>query len=136
MIGTAQDPSIRPPRLRQLMAWADAGQLADTAVTTDALDAIAREVSGPCLDATLRWAASGCSVRGLASEIQDAAMRISGLVAAVKGFTHMDQGTSAEPVDLGQNLANTIAVLRAKARQKSIGVALTVAPDLPAAIGR
>jgi len=112
-----------------------AGQLSETSVTIEALDAIARAVSGPCLDATLRWAASGCSVRGLASEIQDAAMRISGLVTAVKGFTHMDQGVSAEPVDLARNLANTVAVLRAKAREKSIAVALTVDPDLPAAIG-
>jgi signal transduction histidine kinase len=112
-----------------------AGQLVETAVTIDALDAIAREVSGPCLDATLRWAASGCSVRALASEIQDAAMRISGLVAAVKGFTHMDQGSSAEPVDLARNLSNTVAVLRSKAREKSIAVALTIDPDLPAAVG-
>ncbi len=112
-----------------------AGQLADTSVTIEALDAIANEVNGPCLDATLRWAASGCSVRALASEIQDAAMRISGLVTAVKGFTHMDQGVSAEPVDLAQNLANTVTVLRAKAREKSIAVSLTVDPDLPAAVG-
>ncbi|MEQ1727898.1 MAG: HAMP domain-containing sensor histidine kinase, partial [Vicinamibacterales bacterium] len=112
-----------------------AGQLSETSVTIEALDAISRAVSGPCLDATLRWAASGCSVRGLASEIQDAAMRISGLVTAVKGFTHMDQGVSAEPVDLTSNLANTVTVLRAKAREKSIAVALTVDPDLPAAIG-
>ncbi len=100
-----------------------AAQLADTSVTIEALDAIAGEVSGPCLAATLRWAASGCSVRALASEIQDAAMRISGLVAAVKGFTHMDQGSSAEPVDLARNLANTVTVLRAKAREKTIAVA-------------
>ena len=78
-----------------------ADTLAETAVTLDALEPIAAAVDGPSLDAVLRWAAAGCSVRGLASEIQDAAMRISGLVAAVKGFTHMDQGSSAEPVDLG-----------------------------------
>ena len=59
-----------------------------------------RAVDGPALDAVLRWAAAGCSVRELASEIQDAAMRISGLVLAIKGFTHMDQATVAEPVDL------------------------------------
>ena len=39
---------------------------------------------------------------GLASEIQEAALRVSGLVMAIKGFTHMDQSTAAEPVDLGQ----------------------------------
>ena len=70
--------------------------------------------SGPPLGAVLRWAAAGCSVRGIASEIQEAAMRISGLVTAIKGFTHMDQATVAEPVDLTPSLGNTVAVLKVK----------------------
>jgi signal transduction histidine kinase len=104
-------------------------------VTIDALDEIARAVDGVCLDAVLRWAAAGCSVRGIASEIQDAALRISGLVAAVKGFTHMDQGSSAEPLDVGMALSNTVAVLRSKARGKSVAVALDLEPGLPQVIG-
>ena len=108
-----------------------AGPLADTAVTIGALERVAEAVTGAPLDAVLRWAAAGCSVRGLASEIQDAAMRISGLVTAIKGFTHMDQGTVAEPVDLAPNLANTVAVLKAKARAKSAAVIVSVEPDLP-----
>jgi len=105
--------------------------LAETAVTTDALDRIAEVVSGPPLDAVLRWAAAGCSVRLLASEIQEAAMRISGLVMAIKGFTHMDQATVAEPVDLALSLNNTVTVLKSKARSKSVAVAVQVEPGLP-----
>ena len=100
-------------------------------MTLDALDRIAEAVSGPPLDAVLRWVAAGCSVRGIASEIQEAAMRISGLVAAIKGFTHMDQATVAEPVDLTSSLGNTVAVLKSKARSKSVAVAVNVEPDLP-----
>ncbi|MDX2032514.1 MAG: ATP-binding protein [Blastocatellia bacterium] len=105
--------------------------LAETAVTIEALDRLAAAVSGPSLDSVLRWAAAGCSVRGLAWEIQEAAMRISGLVQAIKGFTHMDQAPVAEPVDLRLNLGNTVTVLKAKARAKSIAVVVTVEPDLP-----
>ena len=112
-----------------------ANSLSETSVTLEALDQIAGAVDGLCLDAVLSWAAAGCSVRGLASEIQDAAMRISGLVAAVKGFTHMDQGVSAEPFDLAMNLSNTVAVLRSKAREKSIAVSLEVEPELPQVVG-
>ena len=112
-----------------------AGPLAETAVTIAALDRIASAVSGPPLSAVLRWSASGCSVRGIASEIQEAAMRISGLVTAIKGFTHMDQATVAEPVDLKSGLGNTVAVLNAKARSKSIAVTVSVPPDLPRALG-
>lgn len=108
-----------------------AGPLAETAVTLDALDRIAEAVGGPPLDAVLRWAAAGCSVRGIASEIQEAAMRISRLVMAIKGFTHMDQATVAEPVDLTLSLGNTVAVLKSKARAKSIAVAVNVEPGLP-----
>ena len=108
-----------------------AGPLAETAVTLDALDRIAQAVTGPPLDAALRSVAAECTVRGIAAEIQEAATRISGLVTAIKGFTHMDQATVAEPVDLTSSLGNTVAVLKSKARAKSIAVAVTVQPDLP-----
>ncbi len=106
--------------------------LSETAVTLGALDRLAASVEGPAaLNAALRWAASGCSVRRLASEIQDSATRIAGLVLAVKGFTHMDQATIAEPVDLAQSLSNTVAVLKAKARAKAVAVSVQLEPNLP-----
>ena len=113
----------------------NAEALADTAVTFEHLDALAAAVEGPQLNAVMRWLAAGCAVRSLAWEIQEAAIRISGLVHAIKGFTHMDQSKTAEPVDIAQSLANTVAVLKSKARSKSIAIAVTVAPDLPRARG-
>ncbi len=112
-----------------------AGALSETPVTIEALDRVALSVDGPTLTAVLQWAAAGCSVRGIASEIQEAATRISGLVTAVKGFTHMDQAAAAEPVDLKSSLGNTVAVLASKARSKSIGVTVTLEPDLPRVLG-
>lgn len=109
--------------------------LADTSVTFEALNVLAGTVNGPALNAVLRWAAAGCSVRGIASEIQDAAARITDLVTAIKGFTHMDQAPVAEPVDLMQSLSNTVAVLRSKARAKSASVVIDVKPNLPRACG-
>jgi signal transduction histidine kinase len=112
-----------------------AEELAETAVTFEALDKLAGSVDGATLGAVLRWAAAGCSVRGLASEIQEAAGRIVGLVAAIKGFTHMDQGAAAGPVDLPQGLSNTVAVLKSKARAKSIAVVVDMEAGLPRALG-
>jgi len=105
--------------------------LANTPATFKALDLVAGAVDGPALNAALRWAAAGCAARRLASEIQDAATRISGLVTAIKGFTHMDQATVAEPVDLIQGLTNTVAVLKSKARAKSVAVTVDTEPGLP-----
>jgi signal transduction histidine kinase len=112
-----------------------AEMLADTSVTFAALDQIAAAIDGPSLAAVLRWAAAGCAVRGLASEIQDAAMRISGLVTAIKGFTHMDQAPVAEAVDLARGIANTVAVLKAKARARAVSVTVDVDAALPPALG-
>ena len=134
-----RSPIERAEREQAIADWladhgldaATAEALGETAVTLKALDVIAEAVDGAALNAVLRWAAAGCSVRSLASEIQEAATRISGLVIAIKGFTHMDQAMVAEPVDLVQSLRNTVAVLRSKARNKSATVVVDVEPDLP-----
>jgi len=109
--------------------------LAETNVTFEALDLIAAAVQGPALNAVLHWAAAGCSVRSLAGEIQESAMRISGLVMAIKGFTHMDQAMVAEPVNLALSLGNTTTVLKSKARAKSVTVAINIEPGLPCVHG-
>jgi signal transduction histidine kinase len=110
-------------------AIADA--LAETPATLESFDAIAKLVDGAALDNVLHWAAAECSVRSIASEILEAATSISGLVLAIKGFTHMDQAVVAEPVNLVQGLDNTVRVLRSKAREKSATVDVAVEPDLP-----
>lgn len=105
--------------------------LADTPVTMASLDTLAESIDGNALNAVLRSLSAGCAARMLAEEIKDAAMRISGIVIAVKGFTHMDQAPVAEPVDLARGLNNTVAVLRAKARSRSATVVINTEPDLP-----
>ena len=83
------------------------------------------------LRASLRWVAAGCTVRGLAQDVERAASRVHELVSAVKGFTYMDHAPSAEPVDLAKGLSDTLAVMAAKARAKSASLALDLPPDLP-----
>jgi len=109
--------------------------LAETNVTVEALDKLAATVDAQSLDVIVQWAASGCSVHQLASEIRGAAMRISGLVTAVKGFTHMDQPTVPEAVDLRSSIGNTVTILNAKAREKSASVAVSIPKDLPKVLG-
>jgi signal transduction histidine kinase len=62
-------------------------------------------------------------------------MRISSLITAVKGFTHMDQAIVAEPVDPRPGLCSAVTVLNAKAMQKSVTVAVKLADDLPQVYG-
>jgi signal transduction histidine kinase len=132
-------PLERADREDEIAAWlqehgADLSALdalADTAVTPEALDELARHLEGRALDAALDWVAAGCAVRSLASESERAATRISELVSAMKRLTHMDLAPTREPVDLERGVRDTLMVLGHKARDKSVSVSIDVAPDLP-----
>ena len=109
--------------------------LADSAVTLASLDALAGTLDGAALRAALPWLVAGCATYRLVSEIEAAATKIHNLVAAVKGFTYMDQATMPKPVDVRQGLSDTLAVLNAKARGKSVSVNLDAPADLPRVSG-
>jgi signal transduction histidine kinase len=110
-----------------------AGPLAETGVTFEAVDALAAAVDRSVLNATIKWMASGCSVRALSSDIETAATRIHELVGAVKGFTYMDHAPTPEPVDIRQGISDTLTMLGAKIRQKVVSIELDMADDLPSA---
>ncbi len=138
-VTSVRSPLERADREDAIAAWLEehgadvspAGPLAETAVTIQTLDRLAATLARPALDAALAWVAAGCATRRIAVEIEQAATRIHGLVAAVKGFTRMDHATVPEAVDVGRGLTDTLAVLQAKARAKAVAVIVTVEPDLP-----
>jgi signal transduction histidine kinase len=87
------------------------------------------------LNAAIRWLAADCKTHQLAAEIELAASRISSLVDAVKGFTHMDQHATPGPVNVAEGLSQTLAIHRGKARAKGVSVNMEIDPDLPLAQG-
>ena len=105
--------------------------LSDTDVSVELLDELASTMTGEKLGAALRWVAAGCTVRSLARDIERAASRVHALVTAVKGFTYMDQAQTPEPVNVRQGLNDTLAVMAAKARGKSVSMTVDVPADLP-----
>jgi signal transduction histidine kinase len=107
--------------------------LAETGVTLDALDTLAATVTRDALDSALRWIAAGCLVRTLAAEIETAASRIYDLVGTVKRFTYMDRAPTPEPVDIHFGIAETLTMLGAKTRAKSVEVSVDLPNDLPRA---
>lgn len=105
--------------------------LAETDVSIAMLDQLATSLQGPALNTALRWLAAGCALRRVTAEIHEAGSRIHDLVAAIKGFSQMDRAQVPEPVDIEQGLANTVVVLRSKAKGKSVGLTMNVEKDLP-----
>jgi signal transduction histidine kinase len=108
-----------------------ASVLAESAMTIGELDELAAHLDAATLGETVGALAAGCATRKLATEIERAASRIHGLVAAVKGFTYMDQAATPKPVDVARGLSDTLTVLHHKARTKSASVTLDAAPDIP-----
>lgn len=109
--------------------------LAETRLTLEDLDTLATELGDDALDAALQWIAAGCQTRTLASSIGNSAARIHGLVGAVKGFTFMDHAPTPEPVDIRRGLTDTLTMLAAKARAKSLEISVRLPDDLPRAHG-
>jgi signal transduction histidine kinase len=109
--------------------------LAESALTSQALETAARALGREALLVALPALAASCSTRRLASDIQRAAMRVHELVAAVKGFTYMDQAAVPKPVDLARGLSDTLTILRSKAKPKSVRLSAQVEPDLPTVDG-
>jgi signal transduction histidine kinase len=105
--------------------------LAETGISLGALDQLAAAMDRDILAAALQWSASGLSMRNLTEQIRDCSARITKLVNAVKGFTHMDQANVDEAVNLGAGLRSTVEVLQSKAREKSARVTLELDGNLP-----
>ncbi len=146
MCGAAQSEEAlsavaRADREDAIAAWlakhgideSGAGPLAETNVTIATLETLAASVSGAALDAAIQWLAAGCLMRGISGDIETAASRIYDLVAAVKGFSYMDRAPTAEPVDIRRGISDTLTMLAAKLRAKSVEVSVDLPVDLPAA---
>jgi signal transduction histidine kinase len=107
--------------------------LADTGITPSALDVLAETVHGDALEAALGWISACSLVRTLSQEIESAATRIHDLVGSVKGFSYMDHAPTPEPVDVHRGVADTLRMLAAKTRAKSLHVTMDIPDDLPKA---
>jgi signal transduction histidine kinase len=92
---------------------------------------LAGAIGADALDAALRSIASGRLMRLLVGEIDASVSRIYELVGAVKSFTYMDRAATREPIDIRRSLTDTLAVLGAKTRAKSVVVELAIPADLP-----
>jgi len=108
---------------------------AESAMTLPALAELADALDGPELDAAVRYLAADHVARKLTDEIRTAVQRIHSLVGAVKRFSYMDQAPDLGPVTLGDGLGDTLIMLRAKARLKSVTLSLEVEPGLPPVMG-
>ncbi|MCW2983253.1 MAG: histidine kinase [Conexibacter sp.] len=86
--------------------------------------------AGPATSKALAWVAATLSARGLATELQESASRMSDLVGAIKTYTYMDRGTLVN-VDVREGIDATIKVLGHKLKHTRIDVRKDYDPSLP-----
>jgi signal transduction histidine kinase len=141
--GEALGPLELSDRQDAVESWLSAHQvdgvdvepLVAAGIVVDDLDGLARMMPVGKMQVVLAHLSSAQSIRQLAGEIETAAGRIHALVGAVKGFTFVNQQGTLQPIEIGRGLADTVTVLRAKARAKGVEVTVRAAPGLPAVDG-
>src|SRR5262249_13085827 len=140
----AYSPLERSDREDMLSQWLDdrgidgfdPEPLVESSITADQLNGLAEVIEGKKdLAAAIRYLSAACAVRRLASEIDTASSRIYSLVAAVKGFTYMDQAVAPKEVQVERGLSDTLTVHMSKARSKSVDLRLELEPELPCVDG-
>jgi signal transduction histidine kinase len=105
--------------------WRYAPVLVDLEVAVDEVEAtIPDNEAGAWLDELARRH----EVATLVAEIQDAAGRISEIVASLRSYTYLDRG-ARQSVDVNRGLADTLVMVRGKL--KGITVETDYAADLP-----
>jgi len=112
-------------------AWDIAPTLVEAGVGTGALDDLAGTLPDAALDDVLAWLAGGIEADHLVAEIQQAAGRISDLVASIKTYSHMDRSPEHKPTDVRSGLDNTVTMLGHKLKAKSIRLERDYQEDLP-----
>ena len=77
------------------------------------------------------WLEGQLTVGHLTQDIAEASARISKLVGDVKTYSHMDRGTSREPLNVAAGLESTLNMMGFALRQKKIHLTRDYTPDLP-----
>ncbi len=139
--GAELDPLVRSDREEALGDWLQehkverpwilAGTLAGVGVQPAELDQLAAVAPGPFLPCLVSWMEGGLAAEGLLSEIASAAHRITELVAAIKSYSHMDDGQGSAEIDLRREIESTLTILAHKLRKKGVQVTRDFAADLP-----
>jgi len=109
--------------------------LADAGVDGAALEAISGGLAETDFGPAVEWIANLLTSSRVIGEVEEASVRISTLVTAIKGHVHLDRSAAVEPVDLGRGIEDTLTLLDHKLRAKDVRVSRSYPDSLPAVLG-
>ena len=105
--------------------------LLDFCMDTKALEKIYEATGEDNFPSAIEWIENVLTTEKMVDEIDEAANRISSLVASVKGYTHMDSAPEKQAEDLGKGIKSTLTMLNHKLKKKNIAVEKEFEEDVP-----
>lgn len=112
--------------------------LADYGITGEDLESIRNGIDNEALIHVLHWVDNSLISKRIIKDLEEASIRISSLVGAVKSHVHMDQTNELQPTDIHRDIENTLTLMGYKLREKNISVKKIFSEDIsevPAYIG-
>ncbi|HEX8393310.1 MAG TPA: ATP-binding protein, partial [Longimicrobium sp.] len=100
-------------------AWTLAETFVRMGLDTEELDELAASLPREAIPGAVAWLGGGLDAELLLREMEDAATRISVLVASVKSYSHMDETSTRAETDLHEGLESTLTMLSFKIGEKS-----------------
>ena len=92
---------------------------------------IKKDIDLDNLSAVFNWLSNSLVSEKIVKDIEEGSNRISGIVGAVKNFTHMDQAREKQYADIHSGLRNTLAMLNYKIQKSGIKVIENYDNSLP-----
>lgn len=131
----------RSDREDELYQWLKSHQIQNSAAmaenfteydfTTGKLEELKQHIPDHYLSPIFNWVHKNLVTDKLVADIEEASRRIGQLVASVKTFTHMDQGTAKQLTNLHSGIENTLVILDYKLRHSNIKVIKEFDAQLP-----
>jgi signal transduction histidine kinase len=112
-------------------AWEMAPTFADVGLRVENLAGATEDVPEEALEDVVAWLAGGIESDRMVVEINAAAGRISGLVASIKTYSHMDRSQDHKPTDVRAGLDNTLTMLGHKLKARAVVMAREYEEGLP-----
>jgi signal transduction histidine kinase len=102
------------------------------------LENLSKNVPEEDLAQILLWIENLLSSKGIIKDLEEASIRISDLVGAIKSHVHMDRTHELQPTDIHNDIENTLKLFWYKVKEKNINVKKLFCKDIqsiPAYVG-
>jgi signal transduction histidine kinase len=103
----------------------------DAGITCEDLEDLMNGIDKQTLIYVLKWADNLLISNRVIKDLEEASLRITNLVSAVKSHVHMDQTNELVPTDINRDIENSLTLMGYKLREKNITVVKIFSDDLP-----